>query len=71
MVWLQHELNNFGTWMDVKRCMEGGGGGGGAWMQVRQDMNGSKTHVMIPGWVLDWTWMGKRCSFQEPHEGET
>ena len=58
MAWLQHELNNYGTWMDVKRCMEGG-------------MNGSKTHVMIPGWVLDWTWMGKRCSFQEPHEGET
>ena len=42
-----------------------------AWLQVRQDMNGSKTHVMIPGWVSDWTWMGKRCSFQEPHEGET
>ena len=58
-------------WMWNGAWRGGGGGGGGAWMQVRQDMNGSKTHVMIPGWVLDWTWMGKRCSFQEPHEGET
>ena len=71
MAWLQHELNNFGTWMDVKRCVCVCVGGGGAWMQVRQEWNGSKTHVMIPGWVSDWTWMGKRCSFQEPHEGET
>ena len=92
MAWLQHELKNFGTWMDVKRCMVGVGVGGGgwggwgvgwvgvgaggvggggvAWMQVRQDMNGSKTHVMIPGWVSDWTWMDKRCSFQDPHESE-
>ena len=39
--------------------------------QVRQDMNGSKTHIMIPGWVSDWTWMDTRCSFRDPHEGET
>ena len=45
--------------------------GGGTGMQVRQDMNGSKTHIMIPGWVSDWTWMNTRCSFRDPHEGET
>ena len=59
-------IKNFRTWMDVKRCMEGG-----TWTQVGQDMNGSKTHIMIPGWVSDWTWMDKRCSFRDPHEGET
>ena len=41
------------------------------WMQVRQDLNGSKTHIMRPGWVSDWTWMDTRCSFWDPHEGET
>ena len=71
MTWLQHELKNFGTWMDVKWCIEGGGGwGGGAWMQVRQDTH-SKTHIMIPGWVSDWIWMDTRGSFQDPQEGET
>ena len=43
----------------------------GTWMQVRQDMHRSKTHIMIPGWVSDWTWMDTRCSFRDPHEGET
>ena len=45
--------------------------GEGAWMQVRQDMNGSKTHIMIPGWDSDWTWMDTRCSFRDPQEDET
>ena len=57
-------------WMWNGAWRGGGGGGGGAWMQVRQDMNGSKTHIMIPGWVSDWTWMDTRCSFRDPHEGE-
>ena len=41
MTWLQHELKNFGTRMDVKRCMEWGGGRGHGcrwgrtWMEVR------------------------------------
>ena len=51
---------------DVKRCMGGGGGGGGgggAWMQVRQDMNGSKTHVMIPGWVFRLDLDGQEMQF--------
>ena len=38
----------------------------GTWMQVRQDMNGSKTHIMIPGWVSDWTWMYTICNFSGP-----
>ena len=41
------------------------------WMQVMQDMNGSKTHIMIHGWVSDWTWMDTICSFRDPREGET
>ena len=70
--------------MDVKRCMEGGGG---AWMQVRQDMNGSKTHIMIPGclrldldghemqfsgpaWRWDMTWMEVRRIYWDLHWDE-
>ena len=39
--------------------------------QVRQDMNGSQTRIMIPDWVSDCTSMDMRCSFKDPHEGET
>ena len=67
-----HDL--IATWIeefwDMDGCETVHGGGGGTWMQVRQDMNGSKTHIMIPGWVSDWTWMDTRCSFRDPHEGE-
>ena len=42
----------------------------GTWMQVRQDLNGSKTRIMKPGWISDWTWMDTRCSFWYPHEDE-
>ena len=67
MTWLQHELKNFGTWMDVKWCMEGGGGMDAG--EAGQEW--SKTHIMIPGWVSDWIWMDTRGSFQDPQEGET
>ena len=43
----------------------------GTWMQVRQDTNGSKIHIMIPGWVSDWIWMDTICSFRDPREDET
>ena len=52
--------------MDGCETVHGGGHGcrwGRTWMDVR--------HIMIPGWVSDWTWMDKRCSFRDLHEGET
>ena len=71
------------TWIEEFRDMDGcetvhggGGGGGGGhgcrwgrtWMEVPVT---HMTHIMIPGWVSDWTWMNTRCSFRDPHEGET
>ena len=57
--------------MEVRWYMDGGetkflGHGcrwGRTWMEVR--------HIMRPGWVSNWTWMDTRCSFWDPHEGET
>ena len=52
--------------MDGCETVHGGGHGcrwGRTWMEVR--------HIMIPGWVSDWTWMDTRCSFRDLHEGET
>ena len=77
LTWMdvRHEMDGWEMpieeFCDIDGCETVHGGGRGAWMQVRQDINGSKTHIMIPGWVSDWTWMDTRYSFRDPYEGET
>ena len=66
MTWLQHELKNFGTRIDVRRCMEWWGGGvgvgvgEGAGCEVRNDLYGGETYIFRCRWPWDmgpgWDW---------------
>ena len=62
---------DFFTWMVVRWYMDGGEprffGHGCRWCRTWMEVK----HIMRPGWVSDWTWMDTRCSFLDPHEGET
>ena len=58
------DLDGVETWMRWDKII-------GAWMPVRQNLDGGVTHNFKPGWARDVTWMELRCNFLDQERCNT